>query len=125
MVSQFQYYKTANITLTDDLKRYANQTNVVNSKVESYSLATVGGLPPASGNQKDWVSTVKANLAPITYKLTAITVLFNYIQGLDAPKAIKSFEIFFNEYCQRNTCPEITPDRPDPRPLSPVFSKGT
>ena len=32
-VTQAQFYTSANIPLTDDLKKYANQTKIVNSKV--------------------------------------------------------------------------------------------
>lgn len=125
MAAQAQFFMSASISMSEELKRYANQTKVVNSKVESTSIATVGGLPPSSGNWVDWVNTVKGNLAPISYKFSAITVLFNFIPNFDSAGAIKSFSNFFNAYCTRNKCPPMTPDRPDPKPLSVVLSKGT
>lgn len=99
------------------MKKYASQTKVVNSKVETTTIATVGGLPPSSGNWVDWVNSVKTNLAPVSYKFSAITTLFNFIPGFDSAGAIKSFTNYFNSYCGRNVCPPLTPDRPDPRPL--------
>ena len=83
--------------------------------MESTQLSTIGGVPPKSGVWTDWVSTVKANLAPISYKLSAITILFNYVPTLDATAAIKSFNTYFNYYCSYNPCPNITPDRPEPK----------
>lgn len=124
IAAQMQFLMSASVSISDEYKRYANQTKVVNTKVETTSIATVGGLPPSSGNWIDWVNTVKANLAPVAYKFSAITVLFNYIPGLDAQAAINSFSSFFNSYCGRNVCPPITPDRPDPRPLVVSLSKG-
>lgn len=124
IAAQAQFFMSASISLTDELKRYANHTQVVNSKVETTNMAPVGGLPPLSGNWVDWVNTVKGNLAPISYKFSAITVLFNYIPGLDAAGAIQNFSSYFNWYCGRNVCPPITPDRPDPKPLAVVLSKA-
>lgn len=122
--AQSQFFNSANISMSDDLKKYSNQTQVVNSKVESKNIAIIGELPPRGGNWIDWANMVKLNLGPISYRLSAITILFNYIPGLDALEAIKSFTTFFNAYCKRTKCPSVTPDRPDPKPLSVVLSKG-
>ena len=124
IAAQMQFLASAHISISDEYKRYVNQTKVINTKVQSTQLSTIGGLPPASGNWNDWVSTVKANLAPISYKLAAVIVLFNYIPGLDATAAVNSFMTFFNAYCARNVCPPITPDRPDPKELTGVFTLG-
>ena len=124
MAAQFQFFTVAGMSLTDELKKYANQTKVINTKVETTTVASIGGLPPASGNWVDWVNTVRQNLAPVSYKFAAITVLFNYISGIDAAGAIKSFSDFFNAYCKRNVCPPLVPDRPDPKPLDVVITQG-
>ena len=70
-----------------------------------------------SGNESDWMKTVKLFPAPISYKLTAITILFNYVPGINSTKANLSFSDFFNNYCISYSCPKTTPDRPDPKPL--------
>lgn len=115
VAAQMQFLTSAHISISDEYKRYINQTKVINTKVESTQLSTIGGLPPASGVWNEWVNTVKANLAPISYRLAAVIVLFNYVPGLDAAGAVNSFLTFFNAYCARNPCPPITPDRPDPK----------
>ena len=94
------------------MKKYQNQTNLISSKVETTRLATIGGLPPKSGDWLDWANTVKDNLAPVSYQLTTLSVLFNFIPSLNATEAIKSFQDYLNNYCLRNKCPPITPDRP-------------
>lgn len=124
IAAQFQFFSMAGMSLTEDLKKYANQTKVINTKVETSSIASVGGLPPASGNWIDWVNTVRGNLAPVSYRFAAITVLFNYVPGIDAAGAIQSFSDFFNSYCRRNVCPPVVPDRPDPKPLDVVITQG-
>jgi hypothetical protein len=83
IAAQVQFFLKSGMSLSDDLKRYENQTKVISSKVETERLSTVGGLPPASGNWIDWVNSVKANLAPISYKITGIVVLFNHIEGIN------------------------------------------
>lgn len=91
------------------MKKYQNQTNLVSSKVEVQRLSTVGGLPPQSGNWIDWANTVKDSLAPVSYHLTTLSVLFNFIHGLDASGAIKSYESYLNSYCAKYRCPPLTP----------------
>lgn len=71
----------------------------------------------------DWANTVKTNLAPVSYQLTTLSVLFNFINGLDAAGAIKSYNHYLNTYCDRILCPPITPDRPEPKPLVINFVK--
>jgi len=124
IAAQMQFMSMVHISMSEEYKQYINQTKVINTKVESTQLSTIGGLPPSSGNWNDWVNTVKGNLAPISYKLTAVIVLFNYIPGLDVAGAVNSFLTFFNFYCAHNPCPPITPDRPDPKELTAVFSLG-
>lgn len=51
----------------------------------------IGGQPPRKGDWIDWYSTVKDNLAPVKYKLNALSVLFNFIHFLDVEKATKGF----------------------------------
>lgn len=86
-------------------------------------MSTLGGLPPKSGDWLDWANTVKANLAPVSYQLTTLSALFNFIHGFDAAGAIKSFNNYLNTYCLRNHCPPLTPDRPEPKPLVVNFVK--
>ena len=94
------------------MKRHQNQTNLISSKVETTRLSTIGGLPPRSGDWLDWANTVKDNLAPVSYQLTTLSVLFNFVPSLNATEAIKSFNSYLNSYCERNKCPPLTPDRP-------------
>lgn len=103
------------------MKKYLNQTNVINTKVETTRLSTIGGLPPRSGNWLDWANTVKDNLAPVSYELTAISVLFNFVPNINATKAVSSFQTYVNNYCTKNKCPPMTPERPDPKPLVAHF----
>lgn len=83
----------------------------------------MGGLPPRSGNWIDWANTVKDALAPVSYRLTTLSVLFNFIPGFDAAGAVKSYETFLNTYCTRAHCKELTPERPPPKPLVISFVK--
>ena len=71
----------------------------------------------------DWANTVKSSLAPVSYQLTTLSVLFNFINGLDAAGAIKSYNNYLNTYCLRILCPPIIPDRPEPKPLVINFIK--
>ena len=121
IAAQVQFFMKSGMNLSDDLKRYVNQTKVISSKVETERLATIGGLPPSSGNWIDWVNSVKANLAPISYKMTGIVVLISRIDGIDKQAVTSSFSTFFNNYCAKHVCPPMTPDRPDPKPLSITF----
>lgn len=91
------------------MKKYQNQTNVINTKVDTTRLATIGGLPPKSGDWLDWANTVKENLAPVKYQLTTISVLFNFVPNINATEAVKSYTTYLNTYCQRNKCPPLTP----------------
>jgi hypothetical protein len=82
IAAQMQFMAMVHISISEEYKQYINQTKVINTKVESTQLSTIGGLPPSSGVWNDWVSTVKVNLAPISYKLAAVIVLFNDIPDL-------------------------------------------
>ena len=84
----------------------------------------IGGEPPRSGDWIDWERTVKDNLAPISYDLTAITMLFNFIPRLNAKKAIASYNTYIENYCKIEKCPNINPDRPPPKPLKISFKKS-
>lgn len=86
-------------------------------------LSTIGGLPPRSGDWLDWANTVKDNLAPVSYQLTTLSVLFNFIHGIDVNATVKSYQDYLNSYCTRNKCPPLTPERPDPKPLAISFTK--
>ena len=59
----------------------------------------IGGEPPRSGSWIDWERTVKDNLAPISYDLTALTVLFNFVPNINATQAIASFNTYLQNYC--------------------------
>ena len=91
IAASIQYFKIIGMNLTDDQKHYMNQTNVINSKVSTTRISSIGGEPPKSGDWMEWANTVKSNLAPVTYELTTLSVLFNFIQGINATAAIKSF----------------------------------
>ena len=121
--AKVQFFSKVGISLSDDMKRYQNQTQVINSKVDTTRLSTLGGLPPKSGNWLDWANTVKGSLAPVSYQLTTLSVLFNFIHSFDAAGAIKSYDTFLNTYCDRVLCPPLTPERPEPKPLVVSFVK--
>jgi hypothetical protein len=107
--AEVQFYEKLELNLTDDMKRYQNQTSVINTKVDTSRLSTLGGLPPRSGDFHDWVDTVKENLAPVSYQLTTISVLFNFVPNINVSDAVKSYTTYLNTYCQRNRCPPLTP----------------
>ncbi len=67
IAASIQYFNIIGMSLNADQKRYLNQTSVINSKVSTTRIASIGGEPPKSGDWMDWASTVKANLAPVTY----------------------------------------------------------
>lgn len=123
MATSIQYMNKIGVNLTDEMKKYQNQTNLISSKVEATRMSTIGGEPPQSGNWIDWANTVKDHLAPVSYRLTTISVLFNYIPSFDAAAAIKSYDTYLNTYCTRNRCKELTPERPPPKPLAISFIK--
>lgn len=105
------------IELSQDLKRYTNQTRVINNKVSTVRTSIIGGQPPKTGNWIDWANTVKANLAPVSYKLNTLSVLFNFIHNIDVAAAVKGFQTYLNTICLRIKCPSPTPERPKPKPL--------
>lgn len=107
--AKIQFFSKVGISLSDEMKRYQNQTQVIDSKVETTRLSTLGGTPPKSGNWIDWANTVKTNLAPVSYQFFTISNLFNFIHGIDAAGAIKSFEAYLNTFCDKHTCPPLTP----------------
>lgn len=122
--AKVQFYYKIGINLTDEMKRYQNQTQIIDSKVETTRLSTLGGLPPRSGDWLDWANTVKNNLAPISYQLTTLSVLFNFIHSIDTANAIKSYDSYLNSYCLKNRCPPLSPERPPVKPLQVGFTKG-
>ena len=107
--AQVQFFGKIGINLTEEMKRYENQTRLIDSKVETTRLSTLGGLPPRSGDWIDWANTVKGSLAPVSYQLTTLSVLFNFIHGIDTAGAIKSYDSYLNSFCQTNKCPPLTP----------------
>lgn len=123
MAASIQYMTKIGANLTDEQKKYQNQTKFISSKVEVTRMSTVGGLPPQSGNWIDWANTVKDNLAPVSYRLTTISVLFNYIPSFDSAAAINSYNTYLNTYCSKNHCKDLTPDRAPPKPLVISFVK--
>ena len=66
---------------------------------------------------------MKASLAPVSYQLTTLSALFNFIHNIDVAGAIKSYETFLNTYCDKNKCPPLTPERPPVKPLQVSFAK--
>ena len=124
IAASIQYFNIIGMALNAEQKRYLNQTNVINSKVSTTRIASIGGEPPKSGDWMDWANTVKSNLAPVTYELTTLSVLFNFIQGINATAAIKSFQDFCNTLCDDTRCPPLTPDKPKPKPLIVSFTKS-
>ena len=116
--AKVQFANAFDLSMSEDLKKYQNQTNIANSRVETTSRVMIGGEPPKSGTWIDWERTVKGSLAPVSYDLTALTVLFNFVPGINATKAIASFDAYLESYCKtQGGCPEIYPDRPPPKPL--------
>lgn len=53
----------------------------------------IGGEPPKNGTWVEWERTVRDNLAPISYELTTLSSLFNFIHFVEfeAKEVIKSF----------------------------------
>ena len=123
IAAKVQFANMFNVSMSEDLKRYQNQTNLITKKVQSTKYVIVGGEPPKTGNWIDWERTVKDNLAPISYDLTALTVLFNYIPNLDVAKATSSLNSYITSYCQDHHCPPLTPEKPAPKPLAVTFSQ--
>lgn len=105
------------------MKKYQNQTSVINTKVDTTHLSIIGGLPPRSGKMADWINTVKDNLAPVSYQMTTTSALFGFIPNINATEANRSYNNYLNTYCQRHKCPPLTPDRPPPKPLIISFTK--
>ena len=86
----------------------------------------IGGEPPKNGTWVEWERTVRDNLAPISYELTTLSSLFNFIHFVEfeAKEVIKSFQSYLNTYCLSENCPIIKPDRPPPKPLIVSFVEG-
>ena len=124
VAAKVQFANMFSLSMSEDLKRYQNQTNVANTKVETIKKVMIGGEPPKSGTWIDWERSVKDNLAPISYDLTALTVLFNFVHDVDAPKAIASFNSYLQNYCQNNKCPDMTPEKPPAKPLKVSFKRS-
>ena len=89
--AQVQFLNKFSINLTNETKKYESQTKVVDVKVEAEKEAMLGGEPPQSGNWIDWQRTVRDNLAPISYHLTTLSTLFNFIHFIEVKEAIKNF----------------------------------
>ena len=123
IAAKVQYANLVHAEMSEDLKKYQAQTNVINQKVSATKQVIIGGEPPKTGNWIDWERTVKDNLAPIFYDLTAISVLFNYINNMDVAKATASLNSYIQSYCQTHHCSPLTPDKPSPRPLVVSFSQ--
>ena len=69
IAAKVQFASRFNVSMTEDMKRYQNQTNLVNQKVQSTKYVIIGGESPKTGNWIDWERTVKDNLAPGSYIL--------------------------------------------------------
>lgn len=79
------------IQLSQDLKRYVNQTRIINNKVSTTRTSNIGGQPPKTGNWIDWANTVKDKLAPVSYNLVTLSMLFKFIGNIDVAAVMKSF----------------------------------
>lgn len=124
IAAKIQYMEKVGMQLTQELKNYVSQAKFISSKVSTTRLSTIGGMPPKSGDWIDWANSVKDNLAPVSYKISSLSTLFNFIHNFDAAGAIKSFENYLNTYCERVQCPPLTPERPPPKPLLISFSRS-
>lgn len=49
----------------------------------------------------DWEKTVKDNLVPISYDLSSLSVLFNFIHGISATNVTNDFNESLDSYCQK------------------------
>lgn len=92
--AKVQFANAFNLSMSEDLKKYQNQTKLADNRMETTSRVMIGGEPPKSGTWTDWERTVKGNLAPISYDLTALTVLFNFVPDINATKAIDGFNAY-------------------------------
>ena len=50
VAAKVQYAGFFNVSMSEDLKKYQLQTNVINQKVQTTKLVIVGGEPPKTGN---------------------------------------------------------------------------
>ena len=98
--AKVQFANAFDLSMSEDLKKYQNQTKLADNKVETTKRVMIGGEPPKSGTWIDWERTVRGSLAPISYDLTALTVLFNFVPGLNAEKAIAGFNSYLESYCK-------------------------
>ena len=107
MVAQFQFASKFHLEMSEELKKYQNQTSVANTKVDSQKSSMIGGEPPVSGSWIDWQKTVRDNLAPISYELTTLSALFGFIPNLNASQATAGFLAYLENYCKTEKCPPI------------------
>ena len=54
IASKVQFANSFKLSMSEDLKKYQNQTNVVNTKVETHKAYMIGGEPPVNGSWIDW-----------------------------------------------------------------------
>ena len=73
--AKVQFANKLHLNMSETLKKYQSQTNLINSKQLLEKTATRGGEPQLNGSWVDWEKTVRNNLAPISYELTALSVL--------------------------------------------------
>jgi hypothetical protein len=52
--AQIQLFEKLGISQSEEMKRYSNQTNIINNRVETTRISTLGGEPPKSGDWVDW-----------------------------------------------------------------------
>ena len=67
--------------------------------------------------------TVKGNLAPISYELTALTMLGSFMPNLNTTSAMVSFNSYLGNYSKTEKSSDVSPDRPTTRPLKVIFKK--
>jgi hypothetical protein len=59
----------------ESLKRSSKALNEIKNKVQTVNEVNVGGIPPESGNWKEWAATARERPMPILYKYDSIANL--------------------------------------------------
>ena len=77
--TRVQFANFFKLSMSDELKKYQEQTNVINTKILTTKQLNIGGEPQKGGSWEDWERSVRDNLAPMSYDLVSITSLFNYV----------------------------------------------
>ena len=54
IAAKVQFANLFHLSMSEDLKKYQNQTNIINTKVETEKASMIGGEPPVSGSWIDW-----------------------------------------------------------------------